>query len=722
MRKTYISHIGGLRGFAIALVVLFHVFVGKVSAGVDVFLLIGGVLFLSSQVSTAFHRENMGFVQSLWRIIRRLSPVLIVTTTITLLLSMVVYPSAQWRDVFVDGSAAVGYWENIRMAWAGRSYTAANMDVSPFQHMWSLSAQMHIYVVIMAIVFSWAYLWHKRGKDTVPTRAIVSVVAVLSLLSFFYATYRYLTGDNVANYYSTVSRFWEIGVGCVVGVAIGHVVFVRYLRLIISTLGLAAIVCSGIVLDGASQFPGPWTIVPLLGALAVIVGGQTMPGEPRTWKTLGVVSLFETRAMKTLGDWSYSLYVVHWPILVLAMKVWDFDSHNILAGLAVVAVSVLAASVMYHLVEKPLRQRLKPSYMSTKDVMSWSRVKRNIRSCASYSCVVAGAVIVVAGVVTEASPLIFDASVSVKAKNSAQMIEQRGGVDVVYPGAREFLNGAYTDPTLPIYPDTTNYDAMLPKVYRDGCLADFDGEDIVWTSKNGTPCIYGDTSSGKKLYLVGGSHSEHYISPLDEIGKKRGFAIIPLIKVGCPLFEGNRWDGKKYPECERWSEKVMDFITNNPPSEGVFLVGTHPLAINGRGIEVVPERYVDVSRALAALGIKQYVMRDNPWVMMGQNSDMQKDVRICMNDLHDSSKCGTPLDWSYENVNPMIAGYAGIPNLVLLDTSAGYTRDNFVWPVVGGVLVFRDAHHFTDQFASTLVDELDRQMFINPVYAPAEAP
>ena len=132
---SFRTDIEGLRGLAIALVVVFHVFVGKVSAGVDVFLLLGGIFFFSSQLNNARRKDGLTIVQSLLRIVRRLFPLLAVVVAATLAGSLFVMSKLVHVTMAQDAVGALGYYINWVLAFSGREYTNVRNTVSPFQHL-----------------------------------------------------------------------------------------------------------------------------------------------------------------------------------------------------------------------------------------------------------------------------------------------------------------------------------------------------------------------------------------------------------------------------------------------------------------------------------------------------------------------------------------------------------------------------------------------------------
>lgn len=724
---SYFHHIDGIRGLAIALVVIFHVFVGKVSSGVDVFLFIGGLLFVASQTKNAVNPRGITVIQGLVRILRRLYPSLILVVLVSLVATLIVFPQTLHKDAIEHAAASVLSVVNIAFMVQGDDYVRAGQGSDAFQHLWSMSAQLQIYVAILLIISLCVFLlpstWDNDKRKKMSTRVVGSVITVLTALSLFYATMM-VSHDQDANYYNTLSRFWEIGLGSLVGMFVMHrVILSPILRWFAGVTGLALIVCSGIFLDGVSVFPGAWTLVPLGGAFLLIISGNTFPTEKRTISSLGIVTYFlETTVMKWMGKISYSLYLWHWPVLLILGAVIGKEYSDPLVGIPVIIISLVLAYVTYKYVETPLRQSRKPKRTPLSGMFSPRYYNKNSRIGHSIAAVVC----VLSSFAMAISPVIYNGIQMQEQRQLDRQVEALGGYDEVYPGAQALLASQSTRDDVPILPQVNNLEDMLPMTQKDQCFSTFDNNDLVLTKNNGRPCEYGDTSSKKTMYVIGGSHSEMYIPALDTIGKNRGIKIIPIIKMGCAFYQDTKFDESPYPGCLEWSDKLVDYVLKNPPTEGIFHTSTRPSDIVGYGPEVVPGKYVETMRKFSDAGIKSYLMRDIPWMVMGDHQ--QKDVRICVSDFsekgYDIRDCGQKASDFLLPEDPSKNAYAGIPNIQLMDINSGIISDDWVNPVVGNVLVYRDSHHLTNMFVNSLTPLIEQQMFtqITTPYPTPTAP
>lgn len=720
--------IEGLRGLAIGLVVIFHVFVGKVSSGVDVFLLLGGIFFFGSQLRNAQNPKGLTFIQSLIRIIRRLFPLLAVVVASVLAASILLMNRLVHVQMAKDAVASLGYYINWQLAYSGREYTSVRTTVSPFQHLWSMSAQLQIYVASLVVVTLLALIFRKYARQ-----ALLVVLTAATVLSFAYATYFHFE-DQTINYYSTLSRFWEIGLGGLLGMLLlrrdanGNPVLRplgRWTRTVMGIVGLGMIISTGLFLDGADQFPGPWTLIPLVGALMVVLSGHS--GEP-----VGVTRLLLTRPFQFLGRISYALYVWHWPILVLCVYYFNVPKVSPALGAAVIAASVVLAWLSNKLIERPLRQGKKPE-------RNWVLLspKYWAKSLSAWpKAVYAVLILVLAGSVV-ASPKYLQHREDVNSEQLWDLAADRS----IYPGAASFLVNAPVPENMPIVPPLEDFHALLPQTQPDGCQIGFDSDALILTknfNRSDEECAYGDVNSDKTIYVIGGSHSEHYIPALDIVGRNRHVKMIPLLKMGCPVnAKITRVNGEEYPSCLSWSEKVVDYIKENPPTEGIFMTGTRPTSIGGAGPEQVPQEYKDLVQSFTDQGIHSWLMRDNPWQTTDKGAP--RDMRACVAEMMEgkqgevaenedfpglanpgrpnfdevlaiNAECGQSIWDSLLPVDPSIEAYKGM-DVTLMDLTAAICREDWCPSIIGNMAVYRDAHHFNNIFAETLAPEIEAQMF-----------
>ena len=224
----YRYDLDGLRGIAIALVVIYHVFVGRVSGGVDVFLLLSGYFFLGSQLRYAAKpNASLNPWWPIWRTLRRLVPSLVLVIGVTYILVRIFTPELMRTELAQQITATMLYFQNWELARQNADYTAASASTSPLQHMWSMAVQGQFYIMGIAFALILAAIMKlrpapdpKRLKQVrFPTVNQIAgpILIVVTVASFAYASRDGLYG-TAANYYSTWSRAWELTLGAVLAI------------------------------------------------------------------------------------------------------------------------------------------------------------------------------------------------------------------------------------------------------------------------------------------------------------------------------------------------------------------------------------------------------------------------------------------------------------------------------------------------------------------------
>src|SRR4029078_11111442 len=225
----YRHDLDGLRGIAIALVAVFHVWFGRVSGGVDVFLALSGFLFGGRLLRTAMTPDaSLWPVPEVTRLVRRLLPALVVVLAAAAVLTILIQPETRW-ETFADQSlASLGYFQNWELANTASDYLRAGEAVSPLQHIWSMSVQGQFYIAFLALIFSFAYVFRDRlGKRM--RASFIAMLTALTIASFVYAVFAH-NADAATAYYNSFARAWELLLGALLGALVPYVRWPMWLR------------------------------------------------------------------------------------------------------------------------------------------------------------------------------------------------------------------------------------------------------------------------------------------------------------------------------------------------------------------------------------------------------------------------------------------------------------------------------------------------------------
>src|ERR1700728_2191170 len=200
--RFYRHDLDGLRGIAIALVAMFHVWFGRVSGGVDVFLALSGFFFGGKLLRAALDpASSLSPLPELVRLVRRLLPALVVVLAGCAVLTILIQPETRW-ETFADQSlGSLGYYQNWELANTASNYLRADEAVSPLQHIWSMSVQGQFYLGFLLLVAGCAYLLRRPLGGHLRTLLLV-VLAALTVASFVFAIIAHQQ-DQAAAYYNS---------------------------------------------------------------------------------------------------------------------------------------------------------------------------------------------------------------------------------------------------------------------------------------------------------------------------------------------------------------------------------------------------------------------------------------------------------------------------------------------------------------------------------------
>jgi peptidoglycan/LPS O-acetylase OafA/YrhL len=692
----YRHDLDGLRGIAIALVAVFHVWFGRVSGGVDVFLALSGFFFGGRLLRTALTPgASLWPVPEVTRLVRRLLPALVVVLAASAVLTILIQPETRW-ETFADQSlASLGYFQNWELANTASDYLRAGEAVSPLQHIWSMSVQGQFYIAFLALIFLSALLFRRVFKKHMRA-AFVILLGVLTIASFVYAIFAH-NADQATAYYNSFARAWELLLGALIGALVPYVRWPMWLRTTVAVVSLAAILACGALIDGVKEFPGPWALVPVGATVLFILSAANRLADPHTaadarsnTKGAGLPApnrMLATAPFVSLGAMAYSLYLWHWPLLIFWLSHTGHSRATFLEGAGVLAVSGVLAWLTTKYVEDPLRYK------------SPARPHPAIplRTRLGRPTIVLGSVVGLLGVALTATSFTWREHVTVERANGKEL---SGLSSRDYPGARALLNQAKV-PKLAMRPTVLEAKKDIPETTSDGCISDFDNIGVI-------NCTYGDKSATRTIALAGGSHAEHWVTALDLLGRVHHFKVVTYLKMGCPLTTEEMplvmGDNRPYPKCRDWNERVMAKLIADHP-DFVFTTATRPWNIKPG--DVMPGTYIGVWQTLSDNNIPILAMRDTPWLVRNGEPYFPAD---CLADGGDAISCGIKRSDVLSDHNPTLDFVAQFPLLKPLDMSDAVCRKDICRAVEGNVLLYHDSHHISTTYMRTMTNELGRQI------------
>ena len=336
---AYRPDIDGLRAVSILLVVGYHAQPWLVPGGfigVDIFFVISGFL-ITRIILSQLKANTFSFIEFYARRIRRIFPALIVVLAVTYLIG--------WFVLLPDGFAMLGESIAAGVAFVSNlfqlgqvGYFAPDAAENPLLHLWSLGIEEQFYIFwppALLLVFG-------SKRRVMWTAAIAAASFGVSLLIFF--------GYKDWSFYSPIPRAWELLAGGIVAYYTGppEREKPRFAQRenVLAMLGVAAITVAAITLNKDSSFPGLYALLPVLGAVLMIV-------SPGSWVNRTFLS---NRPMVLIGLISYPLYLWHWPLLSYLGIVRN-GAPNVVEIWVVVLVAVALSWLTFRFVEIPLRRQ-----------------------------------------------------------------------------------------------------------------------------------------------------------------------------------------------------------------------------------------------------------------------------------------------------------------------------------------------------------------------------
>jgi peptidoglycan/LPS O-acetylase OafA/YrhL len=327
--RAFRPDIEGLRGIAVLMVVLFHATLLHVVGGyvgVDVFFVISGYvitgLILREQGSTG----GLSLVKFYGRRAARIVPMALLVLVAAMLAERVV-EGATFTHQYADSAR----WTAIFLANFHSNFLLGTY--------WSLAVEEQFYLVYPVIVLMTLFVlrrWQLRNKLCV-------VLSVTALLSYGWAGFH-----PALAYASPWGRAWELAVGGLLSVATGYLKGLPPLVAAAMTwCGFIGLVIIALGLQFTNSYAGTVAVLPVI-TTALIIGGGTAHSR------IGAESLLRLAPFKYLGRWSYSIYILHWPILLLTIQHWG--RVNAFWRLVVVVFVVVLSAITYSVIEDPIRR------------------------------------------------------------------------------------------------------------------------------------------------------------------------------------------------------------------------------------------------------------------------------------------------------------------------------------------------------------------------------
>lgn len=652
--------IDGLRALAVIPVVLYHAGVPGFSGGftgVDVFFVISGFL-ITKMIAGDLHQGRFSLTDFYARRVRRIVPALAAMLAVVTLFALATFTPQEMQRYGIALAAAAFFSANIYF-WRNENYFAAEAEPSPLLHTWSLAVEEQFYIfwpLGLMLIFA------------LGLRRFLPALAIAGLIVSFAVALILVRMNPQFAFYMLPSRAWELLLGAVL--ALGAVPALRadWMRQLAAAAGVAAIAAAVVVLDARTETPGWWLLLPCLGAALVIhagSGGVTLAGR-----------LLAFAPVVWIGLISYSLYLWHWPLLILPKLVLARDLTQIETASAI-GLSVLAAAISWRFVEQPFRRRS----------LSGPKARR--------SFLVGGAAALSAFFLAGAAMAHFGGFLW---RNTPQA--RLADAAVIHDGA----------PLCLARDRTSGGSSELPPLKE---------------------CVFGAQPGGEPVSVLwGDSHANHLRPALEPWAKANGTSFRQVTKALCPPLAGavpafapRNMRG----DCKRFNAETLDWILATPSIRQVILSARWPIYL-GRswpreGLtpvltlgEMVPK---DISgamaafetsldrtvKALSAKGIAVVILAPLPDLYqggakcVGRSAHLGWDPRRCAVSASETASRIQPVT---DTIRSVAARYRGV---TIVEQAPLFCDEKLCSPLKDGVVVYRDDNHVTPEGAKLIVEK-----------------
>ena len=683
--------IQALRAIAVATVVVFHYWPELITGGyvgVDVFFAISGFLITAHLVREVDRTAKVSLPGFWARRARRILPAALLVLLFCAVATYFWVPLNLWEQFFGEIRASTLYVENWNLAAQAVDYLGAENRPSPVQHYWSLSVEEQFYIVWPVLILI-AMTLARRGSELLRRRAIAAMLVLLTLASFIYSVIA-TANDPAAAFFITPTRVWEFGAGGILALAATTTARPAF-RAAVSWLGVGAILLASFAFTAETPFPGAAALLPILGTVAVIWAGA----PALRWAPLGWMKL---RPVQWVGDNSYSIYLWHWPLLILAPFVL-LNQLTTPIKLGLLALTLILAALTKRFVEDPLRSG---------PLLAGKRPRRTFIAAAVASAVV-----------------LLASFAAIAELNDRQEQDRRATARLLASGER-CLGAAARDPD--------NQPCINPKLRLSVAPSPATARELVTphdgTEANRSPlcqgglkiigllelCSFGAPANRaeRQVVSIGDSHARRWRPGLNIVALESNWRVTSIVRRGCPLNNYLTGSATEIRSCRQWQRQLAAWLKANPTIDTLVIAQSTGTGRNPERFEARVRGYEERLRLLPSTIEEVIVLRDNPRVS-GNTLD-------CVEQAVEAGKAAGPACAIPRSValkpDPLAVAAENLDqsNINVIDLTEFYCGPEVCLPVVGGVLIHSDRHHQTELWNRTLAPfvlrELDRKKLL----------
>jgi peptidoglycan/LPS O-acetylase OafA/YrhL len=629
--------IEGLRAIAVCMVVLYHAgvpFLHGGFIGVDIFFVLSGYLITKLLAQDLDSSGGINLPKFYSRRVRRLLPVLSLVVVVVCLVQVIAASPIAQIEVLKEALATTLFCSNLYFSHIQIHYFSQASAGGPLLHTWSLAVAAQIYLVWPIFLL----LLTRAAKDLDTRVLVVGAVTAVSFIGCIWLT----SSNQVTAFYLSPPRAWEFSVGGLLAFVPPHWLTAREnLCKCLGAAGLIALALSGVWIGNTVSFPGYIAAIPVLATLAVLQAGAGAPSSL-------AVRLLNWRPLQYLGGISYSLYLWHWPVLMMAPELLHNDSAVV--RVACVVLSVALAAITHIAVENPVRFNsfLLPRPWLSLGIVAFS-MTIGLGACAAWW---------------------------VALNHSAQF--------------RKFHQVR----------------GDVPSFYATGCTADLAGGRPMLCTFGEI------SNPEATMVLFGDSHAAQWFPALKAIAESRHWRLVTIIKPSCsPMVVKTLNNVQAIEACEQWRKLSIGTIQGMRPDMVIVSSSSrYPQRDSSTLIDASDwERGSrDTFLELARHSIAVRFIRDTPHADYDVPLCL---AQLAWNGRATCPPLLRTKALSDDIYQAQIRAASGIADVKIIDMADTICGKDSCETQQGDIVKYRDTDHLTSKYAESLANALEGQLF-----------
>ncbi len=684
--RRFRPDIEGLRAVAVLLVVLYHAGVGGLSGGyvgVDVFFVISGFVITGVLLREHGRTGRTSLLGFYGRRSRRIIPAATVVIVVTVIVASIVLGVIYGDQTAVDARWTAVFLANFHFASVGTNYLTAHQPPSPLLNFWSLAVEEQFYLVYPTLFLVIAAL---RGRWTLRAKLVVGLVAVV-VASFTLSVVQTASDPTVA-YFSPFTRAWELALGALVAVGTQWLLTLpRPIGAVLTWGGLAAIAFGAVRFNSQTAYPGSLVAIPVVGTCLVIAGGTNTPRR-------AAESVLGLAPVRWIGKLSYSIYLWHWPILVIAADAAGSASLPFRQNVRWLLVALGASVISFYLVEAPIRRA------------SFRRFRRS----AGWAPIGLGVLMIAVSLGVATFQLNTHGGPTVTTSSPARS-SHFDPLDLPVPAQSVTTVKHLVDAATRITSIPTDLTPPLADVPAD--WAGPQGPCWPATGQTSIPaCVFGDPHGSRTMVVYGDSHAAMWFEPLDVIATLAHWRVAYLGKGYCPAnmlpyanpIGFGRPNGV-YAQCDAWHRFALQRIQQLHPD---LVVVTQELSDGPNGAYSAGAWYRGMVNTLRTIPVPASRI-----VVIGNIPSFRVSPPLCLSRHEaDVQACSAPLPGFLVRSNRAEQRAARQVGARYLDTTPWFCSATCT-AVIGRYEVYYDDYHITLAYAVYLARVLNDALVLS---------